>query len=207
MSSKKDCWKFVAFTGPTNAGKTQLLEELRRRRPDAEVLSFDEYDLFPSGSEAMDRERVERTITNWEDPALFDIEQFVHDLGKLAQGQSVQLATRSRESMARDEQERVLDTSTLNIVEGIFVLHDPRARALFDLSIFIDIPPEVMIVRRMARERGSDPWDKESYIRGAMVTGTEQYVLPQRQHADLILDGLFPTATLADTVEEHINAL
>ncbi len=196
--------EIVGIAAPTCAGKTSLINELQSRMPvSLATLSFDEYDLYPEGSEAMERELAEHNITNWEDPKLFDMEQFVVDLGQIAQGNSVQLDARSRESMAANETKRTYKPTTTNVIEGIFVLHDPRARALMDLTVFIDIPLEVMVDRRLATLRpGSEgnPWDDPAYITGAMVEGTKQYVLPQRDFAELILDGMKPTQDLADEI-------
>ncbi len=194
----------IGIAAPTCAGKTSLISELQYRMPvSLAALSFDEYDLYPEGSQAMDRELVEGNITNWEDPDLFDIPQFVADLGKIAQGESVKLVTRSRESMALGDAERIFTPVRTNLIEGLFVLHDSRARALMDLTIFIDIPIEIMIERRLATLRpGSEgnPWDDPVYITGKMVEGTKRYVLPQRDLADVVLDGLQPTEDLADAV-------
>lgn len=55
MPSKE--FYIVGIAAPSSAGKTTLLGELGRRiDPPPTVFSFDEYDLYPSGSEAMERE-------------------------------------------------------------------------------------------------------------------------------------------------------
>jgi uridine kinase len=202
--SKTPGIEIVGIAAPTCAGKTTLLAELQRRMPTSvATLSFDEYDLYPAGSEAMSRELGEEKISNWEDPALFDMEQYVADLGRIAQGQNVTLQTRSRESIALGHETRIFRPASTNIAEGVFVLHDKRARALMDLSVFIDIPLDVMVARRLATLRpgsAGNPWDNQTYIMGAMVEGTERFVLPQREHAQLVLDGLLSTQELADRV-------
>lgn len=207
--SKRPGIGIVGMAAPSCAGKTTLLAELGKRMPaSAAVLSFDEYDLYPAGSEAMARVHQERNISNWEDPALFDMEAFVADLARIALGQKVHLQTRSRESTEKGETQRVFSPRRVNIVEGIFVLHEKQARALMDLCVFIDIPLDIMVERRLARSGGStEPWDDPDYIKGPMVEATKRYVLPQREHAHLVLDGLLPTAELADTFMQHTRWL
>lgn len=207
--TKAEGVEVIGIAAPTCAGKTSLVSELlTRMHGSAAALSFDEYDLYPVGSEAMERELAEPKISNWEDPSLFDVEQFVADLGRIVGGKSFTLQTRSRESLAVGEQERVFVPAKTNIVEGVFVLHDTRARALFDLSLFIDIPLDVMVERRLATLRplsSSNPWDNPEYVRGPMVEGTKRFVLPQREEADVILDGLRPTVELADQVMQLLG--
>lgn len=202
----------IGLAAPTCAGKTSLIEELQRRMQQRgtperlAVLSFDEYDLYPAGSPAMAQELAHPTITNWEDPRLFDVPQFVRDLGKIARGQSVELLTRSRESLAAGTSRRLFAPAEVNIIEGLFVLLDPEARTLMDVTGYIDIPPDEMVERRLATLRpGSEgnPWDDPDYIRGPMVEGTRQNVLPQREVASLVLDGLRPTEELADIVMQR----
>lgn len=201
-------FEIVGIAAPTNAGKTTLLAELGQRiQPKPTIYSFDEYDLYPSGSEAMERELIERKITNWEDPNLFDQDAYIKDLERIKWGLPVVLQTRSRESLARRERKRVITPSDLNIVEGVFIYHDPRARELFDTKFFIDIPIDEMVTRRLARTSPDsiDPWDDKEYIQREMVKGTELYVMPQRKYADVILDGLLPTSDLADIVVAELN--
>lgn len=201
--------EIVAIAAPTNAGKTTLLAEVGLRiNPTPPTFSYDEYDLYPSGSTAMTREYIERKITNWEDPALFDNEAYVRDLVRMKQGLPITLEARSRESMARGEKFKPITPGPLNIVEGVFVLHDPRARRLIDKSFFIDIPVEEMVRRRLARtpEGSTEPWDSHEYINGEMIRGTEMYVLPQRQYADVIVDGMLSTSDQADMVMAEINS-
>ena len=198
----------IGITGPTCAGKTTLLTVLQRQlNPPPTVLSFDEYDLLPSGSDAMIRQLTDPTITCWEDPALFDIDQYINDLERLSRGEPITLQTRSRESMAAGETQRVLTPDQLIIVEGIFTLSDPRARALFDLKVFINIDDATMLRRRLARTpaKSTDPWDQRSYILGDMVIGTHRHVMPQLPYADIILNGLRPTEEQAVRLISEID--
>lgn len=197
----------VGICAPTCAGKTTLVETLRQRiHPEPTVLSFDEYDLYPTGSEAMARELQERQIKNWENPNLFNIQAFVRDLGRIRRGQSFLVLTKSRESLKADIQEKIVRPGSLVIVEGVFIYHSPEARDLFDYKFFLDIPIEEMLRRRLARTpAGSiDPWDDPEYIRGEMIRGTEEFVTPQREYADKILNGLLPTAVLAEIIASII---
>jgi uridine kinase len=207
--SKASGMEIVGIAAPTCAGKTSLVQELLRRMPVSAVgLSMDEYDLFPADSAAMEEELRNPKITNWEDPALFDLEQFADDICMLAEHQSIRLNTRSRESMAAGETERVVRPARTTIVEGVFALHHPVARAAMDLTVFVDIPLEQMVERRLATLRSGsvgNPWDDPDYIKGAMVEGTIQYVLPQRKYAQMVLDGTRPTAYLADLVMRQLN--
>lgn len=209
-SINPDGIEVIGISGPTCSGKTQLVAELLGRLDGlASGLSMDEYDLFPAGSEAMEKELRNPGITNWEDPKLFDLARFATDLGTLARGESVDLAARSRESMDEGSERRVVRPARYLLTEGVFTLVNPAALAVMDMTFFIEIPHDVMVERRLNTLRpGSDgnPWDDPDYIRGAMVEGTKEHVLPQRELADVVLNGLRTTEELADEVMQYVPA-
>lgn len=198
----------VGIAGPTCSGKTSLLKELDQRLGGAvAVLSFDEYDLYPSGSLTLKEALKKGNIANWEDPSLFDYKRYLEDLQKLRDGQPVTLLSRSRESQAEQTKTKTIQPDKYTVVEGVFTYSDPRAVDLFDRRFYIDIPVNEMVKRRLDRtpKDSIDPWDNPSYIKVAMVAGTEYYVKPQRAKAHVILDGLQSPAKLADQVINEIR--
>lgn len=198
----------IGIAGPTCSGKTSLLKELGQRlRNEVAVLSFDEYDLYPSGSLALKETLKKGSIANWEDPSLFDYERYLEDLQKLRKGQPVTLLSRSRESQAEEIKTKTIQPDKYTVVEGVFTYSDSRAVDIFDRRFYIDIPVDEMVKRRLARtpERSTDPWDNSSYIRVDMVAGTEYYVKPQKAKAHVVLDGLQSPVKLADQVINEIG--
>jgi uridine kinase len=98
------------------------------------------------------------------------------------------------------------------LVEGILLLHDPRARALLDLSVFLDVPDAARLSRRMARdvtERGrtrrSVLSQYEATVRGAHAS----YVEPTKMFADLVLLNLGRLDRLAEVaatvIMDHVE--
>lgn len=194
--------RLIGIAAPTCAGKTTLLDQVQRRLGSRmTVVNFDDYDRFYPGSEALAKEAANPTIVNWEDPKLFNYQKFISDIKKLKNGLSIAMLPYSRENDARQSGVRTINPSEFTVVEGIFVLHYPAARLLFDLKYYVDIPEDVMIERRLKRSIGStNPCDQPAYITGPMLDGTRRFVAPQKQHADAVLDGTRPTSELV----EHI---
>lgn len=193
MSAEKSS-HLIGIAAPTCAGKTSLLDALKIQLGDQmSVVNFDNYDRFFPGSERLKQQRQNPTIINWEDPALFNYQRFIPDLKRLRKGLPIKTHPYSRESEQKGEQVKMTEAREYTIVEGIFVLHYPAARALYDLTYYVDIPEDVMIERRIARSEGSlNPCDQPVYIKGVMVEGTRKYVAPQKGYADKVLDGTRP---------------
>ncbi|MFD4926800.1 hypothetical protein ACFWNE_36570 [Streptomyces goshikiensis] len=86
----------------------------------------------------------------------------------------------------------------LVIVEGTFALALPELTAIATLTVYVDTPADIRVVRKTLRklQEGQDPapgllgydTSHRSYTR---------HVAPTRGHAHLVLDGTQPTASLA----------
>lgn len=176
--------KLIGIAGGTCSGKTTLLGNLIQKYGDAvSALSFDEYFI---GSDLYDLD----TITDFEDPHLYNFTGFVHDLEQLKQGKTVTIRANSRESSEQGITQKVIEAKPVVIVEGWLIYHDLKARDLFDHKIFIELEDDEIIKRRHARTQGSKHWDDYDYIQTKIIPGYRKYVDPQKQYADTILSGL-----------------
>jgi len=93
------------------------------------------------------------------------------------------------------------------IVEGIFALHYPELRALYDFSIYVDCPEELCFTRRLARdvaERGRSPESVKIQYEATAKPGARMFVMPSRKHASLTVDA---TGSLDWSVEQVLQQL
>ncbi len=198
----------IGLAGPTNSGKTTAAEKLSLRLGEERsvMVHFDDYDSYPEGSDELKALLASGTVVNWEDPKLFDMARFHSDMQKLSRGQAIEVQPRSRESIAAGVNSEILEPREYTIVEGLFVLHDPRTLEIYDFRFYLDLPRNEMMKRRLTRKRGSDPWDQSEYIRNAMVDGTIANVEPQKVHAHVVLDGMKTTEELVETIAAHLKS-
>lgn len=180
-----------ALTGPTCARKTTILKEVKSlMRDQVSVFTFDAYDLFPDPPS-------DRVIINWEDPELFDMNQYHADLFRLFHGMPILLQDNSRD--ARGTISEVYPTN-VTFVEGVFAYHSVVARQLFKRRFYLHIDEDEMVrrrLRRSAEDSQKAPWHDPDYICGPMIEGTRSFVLPQRDHAHIVLDGMLPPPQIA----------
>ena len=77
------------------------------------------------------------------------------------------------------------------IFDGHMALCYPRMRRLFDVSCFVEVEIEGMLVRRTERNLGANyGGDRETilhYNRECVVPGYERYILPSKKHADIVI--------------------
>lgn len=187
--------KFIGLAGPTCSGKTTLASEIARIHSEVTWLSFDEYwiNLIPRLGAGQ--------LPDWERPESYDVGKFLRDLQALKRGETVALRCHALDSTVVGISERTITPSRLLLVEGFLIYYSADFRERFDKKIFIDLPEEEIIRRRLARPRitfGVN--DEREYVYEILLPGLRRWVYPQRQYADLVLDGLKPVDVLAQEV-------
>jgi uridine kinase len=86
----------------------------------------------------------------------------------------------------------VVEPRDFLIVEGLFTLHWPEVRRMFDISVFVTSPDHTCLERRKARdvrERGRTLESVLEQYDATVRPGNEQYILPSCAHAHLVLNG------------------
>ncbi len=189
----------IGIAGGSCSGKTTLANELEAKLSDKVVrLSFDDYFV---GLEMLRGIQVD----DWESPTLYDWQRFISDLKRLRVGNSIMIGCNSRESVEKGVRSKLIIPRRFTLVEGFLIFHDPEARKCFDKRIFVDISEEELIRRRLSRIKGSEGWDDPEYIKNKLIPGHKRYVLPQKEHGQLVIDGTQPIEWLVDQVIDFIS--
>jgi len=173
----------IGIVGASGSGKTTIAKELAELAGNASLMSQDNYyRSLPDGVDSKD--------WNFDDPAVIDLEHLTRDLEALKRGETVEGPRYIFSTHKRAPDTVTLKPSPLIIVEGLFLFTSEALRNVFDLKIFIDLPLDVCLERRVARdvvERGRT----EETIRRRWVEQVEpmyrKYVEPTRDFADLLL--------------------
>jgi uridine kinase len=96
-------------------------------------------------------------------------------------------------------------TQEFLIVEGLFTLHWPELRENFGVKIFVEIARDTALERRLrrdTRDRGRTPESVRQQYEMSVWPMAEEFVLPSRGYADLIVSGAAPVETsVRDIVE------
>ena len=182
--------RLIGVAGLSGSGKTTLAKALARGHPGALVLSVDDYyrDL---GHLAPD----EREGGNFDDPAALDLDALAADLARLRQGLGVDAPVYDFATHTRRPQPRRIEPTGLIVVEGVLLLYAEAVRAQLDLSIYVDAPLDVCLLRRLRRdilERGRSVASVLAQYEATVRPMALAYVLPQRDLADRTLSGEGP---------------
>lgn len=178
----------VGICGGTAAGKTTFARRLAQELGGALVVDQDSY-YHDTGHLS----QVERTQLNFDEPSAIDFDLFFHHLTDLKQGLCVWKPWRSFVTGARDPAKatRLCPTPCI-LVEGILVFADSRCRDLFDLKIFVDLPADLRLLRRIERDQvrnGQSLGEIRDQYLGTVRPMYDLWTAPSRDISDVIVRG------------------
>ncbi|MDV6314866.1 uridine kinase [Idiomarina sp. HP20-50] len=152
----------------------------------------------------------QRVLTNYDQPAAFEHDLLMQHLRQLKSGEAVDMPQYSHKTHTRlDESIRVAPAKVV-MVEGILLLTDEKLREQFDISVFMDTPLDICLLRRIKRdieERGrtlqSVAEQYEQYVRPAFF----DFIFPSKQFADLVVTRGGQNEIAIDIIKTKIRQL
>ncbi|HUS18249.1 MAG TPA: uridine kinase [Terriglobales bacterium] len=194
----------IAIAGPSCSGKTSVAKSLAAELP-ATIFSLDAYyhDLSQLSFS-------ERAAFNFDHPDSLEVEILSRDLHLLAQGREVVRPVYDFHTHTRSGKTETLNPSPYLIVEGLFTLYWESIREIYSTKVFMEADHETCLPRREARdiaERGRSPESIHQQYAATVRPMADQFVMPTRQYADLILSGSQPVEESAAAVLAHVRSV
>ena len=192
----------LAVAGASGSGKSTLAAELARALGGLHF-SLDSYyrDLGHLPLE-------ERTLKNFDDPAMIEVQLLASHIDRLAQGYSIERPVYDFAAYTCVEGEtETVQPGGLVVVEGLFTLYFPELRPLYQFSVYVDTPDDVCFTRRLKRdveERGRAPESVRRQYDATVRPCGLAFVRPLIDFADLVVDGTDP---LDFKIEQVIGSL
>jgi uridine kinase len=186
----------IAVTGGSGSGKTTLARALHARLGEGrcQLVTEDNYyfERAHYGEDAltMGNAQLERTF-NFDDPVNKDMAHLRRDIEALKRGESVEqpvydFPTHDRKSGAF----KTIAARPVVIIEGIHVLSDPTFAPLFDLTVFVDAPADLRLIRRIRRDEAERGRSAESVIQQYLRfvrAAHARFIEPARHHCDIVV--------------------
>jgi uridine kinase len=192
---------FVGIGGGTCSGKTTLMERLSATWGDRlAVLAFDDLALGPAALAA-----AGTVVADWDDPDLWRWDDLRRHLADLRAGRPTVVDSRSRESRAAGVTHRQVKPRPVVALVGYLAFHDRTITAGLDVRVFLDLPEDVLMRRRLSRPEAS--FNREPYVSTTLLAAHRRLVLPQRARATHVLDGRRPPDELAREVSAIVRPL
>lgn len=151
----------IGITGGTGSGKTWLAHALLAHLgpQSATLISQDWYyhDLSHLPPE-------QAAATNFDHPDAIEFELLENHLQSLLQGQSVKAPDYRFSSFSRAPDQHVLKPAPLIALEGTLILNRQRIRDLCSLTVFVDTPADIRLIRRIRRDLAERGYELERIL-------------------------------------------
>ncbi|GAK63885.1 armadillo/beta-catenin/plakoglobin [Moesziomyces antarcticus] len=197
----------VGIAGGSASGKTSVAREILKRLPNVPwvaIVSQDAYykSLTPEQSKLAFQEQYD-----FDHPDAFDYDILKQCIKDLRQSKAVEIPVYSFVKHQRTSETNYLYGPAVLIVEGIFVLHDPEIRDLFDLKVYVQADSDLMLARRIKRdivERGRSVNSVlDQYLR-FVKPAFDTFVSATARHADMIVPGSHNEVAI-EVISQHME--
>ena len=176
----------IGIASGSGSGKTTLMKNLVSRFGDVvTVLSHDNYyrrhDELPY---------EERCKLNYDEPAAFETDLMVRQLGLLRQGIAIDCPVYDFTVHKRSNETIHVVPKRVIIVEGILIFENEELRNLMDIRIFVDTDADIRLCRRVKRDVNKRGRTLESVLQQYQQTVKpmhEKYVEPSKKYANLVV--------------------
>lgn len=177
----------VGIAGGSGSGKSTLVRALTALLGGERVATLAHESYYCDRGELPAAQRARLPDDT---PDALDTELFLEHLAALRVGRAVRPPRYCFSTRRRIGVEAPVEPRAILLTDGVLLLHDPRVRALLDLSVFLDVPDATRLARRTAGDVGGDPRTRRSRLAvyDATVGGAHaRYVEPTKAFADLVL--------------------
>ncbi|KAJ9152837.1 hypothetical protein P3X46_026352 [Hevea brasiliensis] len=196
----------IGVAGGTASGKTTVCNMIISQLHDQGVLLINQDSFYHS----LSNEQLERVHEyNFDHPDAFNTELLLSCMEKLKHGQAITLPNYDFKSHQSTGPGQKVNPSDVIILEGILVLHDPRVRDLMNMKIFVDTDSDLRLARRIQRdtvERGRNIQNVLDQYARFVKPSFEEYILPSKKHADIIIPRGGDNDVAIDLIVQHIQS-
>ena len=176
----------IGLCGGSGSGKSTIIELLEEEFPgQIAVIDMDNY--YISRDELPFEER---RLVNYDIPESLDWNEMIGHIKELKSGRTIRQPKFTFQTYERMKETEETRPAEILIVDGIFSLHQEELCQLYDVKVFVDVPSEVRLRRRMLRniERygRTEEFEQKQFFEKVNPMH-EKYVEPCRKLADVIL--------------------
>ena len=138
----------IGICGASGSGKSTLAKALAARleKPCVYIKQDSYYRDHP------DLSFEERSHLNYDEPEIFEHDVLREDLLRLREGKPITTKDYDYTQHRRCDPGITLEPADVVIIEGIHVFYDPEVRDLLDFKIYIQVDPDVCLLRRVKRD-------------------------------------------------------
>ena len=195
----------IGICGASGSGKSTLAKELEARlHGNCIYLKQDSYYKDHPDMSFEERERI-----NYDEPDAFEHDLLSADLQLLREGKAITAKDYDYTNHRRCDSDNLIEPADVVLVEGIHTFYDESVRELFDFKIYVQVDPDVCLLRRVKRDIRDRGRSIEGIYRQYLETVKpmyEKYIRNYVEYADLIVNRGGKNARIVDILAHYINS-
>lgn len=197
----------IGVAGGTASGKTSVCKLILQNLGDHRVAIISQ-DSFYKELSFEEKERAANKNYNFDHPDAFDwslIEKLLEDLSN---GKPVKIPTYNFVTHSRTHEFTAVCAVDIILFEGILVFFQELSRKYMDLKIFVEADADTRLARRIMRDIKSRGRDLEGVLiqyHKFVKPAFEQYILPTKTYADVIIPRGADNKVAIDLIVQHIR--
>ena len=181
--------KVIGIAGASGSGKSLLARAIQQFFSTHEVSLISE-DCYYQAQNYVSFEQ--RTKTNYDHPDAMDHALMIAQVNELRSGEAIHCPVYDFKEHCRDSHTTLVRPPKVLLLEGILLFNDARVRDLLGLKVFLDVPLDTCLLRRLQRdvsERGRTMASVLEQYQNTVRPGYLDFVLPTRKYADVLIPG------------------
>ena len=195
----------IGICGASGSGKSTLARELEKRLNRRCVyLKQDSYYKDHPDMSFAQRERI-----NYDETQAYEHDSLRDDLFALREGKPIRAKVYDYTEHRRCDPPEHIEPADVVLIEGIHVFYDKAVRDLLDFKIYVQVDPDVCLLRRVERdivERGRSVESISRQYQETVKPMFEKYIRNYVDYADLIVARGGKNARIVDILAHYINS-
>jgi len=195
----------IGICGASGSGKSTLAKELANRiEENCIYLMQDSYYKDHSEMTFAQRERI-----NYDEPKAFEHAELLEDLNALRAGKPITAKQYDYSKHCRCDSGEIIEPADVVLIEGIHMFYDQRVRDMLDFKIYVQVDPDICLLRRVMRDVQERGRSVESISRQYLETVKpmyEKHIRNYVEYADIIVAQGGKNARIVDMLAHYINS-
>ena len=195
----------IGICGASGSGKSTLAEELCARLGSKCVCI--RQDCYYKDHPDMTFEERERI--NYDEPQAFEHDALREDLKLLRAGKPITEKRYDYASHRRCDTDTLIQPAEIILLEGIHVFYDKEVRDLLDFKVFVQVDPDICLLRRVLRDVTDRGRSVDGITRQYLETVKpmfEKYIRNYAAYADLLVAQGGRNTRVADMLTCYIES-
>ena len=197
---------FIGICGASGSGKSTLAHALEEKLGAERCLVLQQDAYYRDHSVLTFEQRVK---LNYDEPGIFDHDLLLEDIQQLLRGGGItRKAYNFAEHRRDDKPDEIILQKEVLILEVIHLLHDMRLTELMFLKLYMQVEPDICLLRRIERDivdRGRDIQGIAEQYRNSVKPMFDRYIRNYIKDADVIVANGGKNARIVDILAGYVQ--